>query len=86
MTPPASNNPLPQIPTDAPAVCRLLRTKKYFGDYSDSDIPPWHAGASTTAIFWCLETMQSVGPDDGLVHANSCRADCGRLCFKPEES
>jgi len=76
------NTPLPTIQNEVPTVCRLLRTKTYFGSFGDSDTPPWQAGQSTTAVFWCLATMQSAGPDEALAHPGSCRA--GRDCFLGE--
>jgi len=68
----------------APAqVCRLLRTKNAFGSYElDADTAPWQAGESTTAVFWCLKTMQTAGPDDDFAHATTCRA--GRSCYRAE--
>ena len=71
-----------------PQVCRLLRTKTAFGSYildadGDSDPRTWQDGESTTAVFWCLKTMDTCGPDDGFAHAKSCRA--GRECFRPDE-
>lgn len=37
-----------------------------------------------TAVFWCLLTMSSAGPDDGLVHASRCGA--GRSCCTREDA
>ena len=47
------------------------------------DTPAWQAGNSTTAIFWCLKTMDTCGPDDDFAHAKSCRA--GRECFRSDD-
>ncbi|HQR39037.1 MAG TPA: hypothetical protein PLF26_11620 [Blastocatellia bacterium] len=69
-----------------PVVCRLLRTKTAFGGLigDASDPAPWQSGVSTTAVYWCLSTMETVGPDDVLAHPAACRSDRG--CFKdPEE-
>jgi hypothetical protein len=41
----------------------------------------WRHGDSTTAVYWCLVTMESAGPDDTYVHAHSCGR--GRECFVP---
>lgn len=72
---------LPLAPADAPpVVCRKLRTKVSFG----SPAPPlrdWRHGASSTAVYWCLATMESAGPDDGLAHPHQC--DVARGCFVP---
>src|SRR5437868_1958520 len=60
------NHPLPTIQPVVPVVCRLLRTKTAFGSFADTGAAPWQAGESTTAVFWCLATMQTAGPDHGL--------------------
>lgn len=70
--------------TELPIVCRKLRTKHAFGAFSASGpLPPWQAGGSTTAVYWCLETMETAGPDDGYCDAHRCRP--GRACFKPPD-
>jgi len=62
----------------------MLRTKNYFADYDEADgYVPWEQGESATAVYWCLRTMQSAGPDDGFAHPGSCRA--GRQCFQPRD-
>ena len=61
-----------------PVVCRMLRTKNAFGSL-EPGAPDWRTGASTTAAYWCLCTMESAGPDDGFAHAQRCRE--GRRCF-----
>lgn len=61
-----------------PVVCSLLRTKHAFGSFGP-DVSPWQEGLSSTAVFWCLCTMDQAGPDDGRVHAERCRE--GRACF-----
>ena len=68
------------------AVCRLLRTKTAFGTLVTDcslEAAPWDAGASTTAVYWCLGTMASAGPDDRLAHPHECHA--GRDCFRAVE-
>ena len=75
-------------PFARPQVCRLLRTKNAFGAYmsnmdeeQSSDEPArWQDGNSTTAVFWCLKTMDTCGPDDDFAHARTCRP--GRECFR----
>jgi hypothetical protein len=78
--------PLDQFPssgsTDAATVCRLLRTKTAYGDFSHDDSDNWQTTESTTAVFWCLSTMASAGPDDDYAHPTTCRP--GRRCFRPE--
>ena len=74
---------LPQVSAQSsspPKVCRLLRTKTAFGSLSLHDEVPWQEGESTTAVFWCLGTMETAGPDDQFCHPGSCRA--GRTCYQ----
>ena len=76
--------PLEQFPpepqtAEVPTVCRLLRTKTAYGNYGD-DMLAWQTGDSTTAVFWCLSTMTTAGPDQDYAHPMSCRQ--GRRCFK----
>ena len=40
----------------APVVCRLLRTKSAFGAVVGED---WREGNDSTAVHWCLATMES---------------------------
>jgi len=78
-------------PGTKPKVCCLLRTKTAFGSYmleTDADDdgaggPSWQDGNSTTAVFWCLKTMDTCGPDDDFAHAKSCRP--GRECFRSDD-
>lgn len=63
---------------ETPVVCRFLRTKMSFGSLGP-DAPDWRHGDSTTAVYWCLCTMETAGPDDDFAHARKCRA--GRRCF-----
>lgn len=74
--------PLPQAdtPVEAP-VCRMLRTKTAFGGMSFDD-EDWRDGDSTTAVYWCLGTMETAGPDDAICHPSSCRP--GRACYQAE--
>ena len=73
--------PLPTVQSTVPAVCRMLRTKNYFAAYDELDgVEPWEMGASTTAVYWCLNTMQTAGPDDNFAHPDICRE--GRSCFQ----
>jgi hypothetical protein len=53
-----------------PDVCRSLRTKTAFG--SDGSGGEWKFGDSTTAVYWCLRTMETFGPDGNFCHAHSC--------------
>lgn len=70
----------PPEDADMPVVCEMLRTKNAFGNHVG--YRAWQRGESTTAVYWCLHTMGTVGPDDQLVHPHSC---CGqRACFQRE--
>lgn len=62
---------------EVPPVCRFLRTKAAFGRFS-GPLAPWRAGRSSTAVYWCLKTMESFGEDQGIAHPDACRA--GRRC------
>ena len=63
----------------APTVCRMLRTKTAFGTFV-GNIYSWQAGRSTTAVYWCLRTMETAGPDDGYAHPHACCE--GRGCYE----
>ena len=62
-------------------ICRHLRTKRYY--YGAPDEVLETADQSTTAQFWCLRTMRSIGPDEATVSASSCRR--GRACCETTE-
>lgn len=66
-----------QIETQPLVVCVHLRTKKmYYQDGTD----PVDLSADTHPYFWCMQTMDQIGPDDGLVAQRYCRP--GRACFE----
>jgi hypothetical protein len=58
-------------------VCRYLRSKGAGVVYGDR--VRWENGYFPNAVFWCLWTVEPVGPDDGLVHPHVCIS--GRECF-----
>lgn len=62
----------------APIVCRKLRAKVAFGS-PHPGTRDWRHGDSTTAVYWCLRTMETAGPDDGYAHPHCCQE--GRTCF-----
>ena len=62
-----------------PIVCRKLRTKTGFGTI-EGLTRDWREGVSSTAVFWCLRTMETWGPDEQPTHASACRQ--GRQCFE----
>lgn len=63
-----------------PEVCRKLRTKQSFLPMFDAEnqAQDWRRGDSSTAVYWCTQTMECAGPDGGLVHATLCGED--RAC------
>ena len=61
-----------------PIVCRKLRTKMAFGSTDSFD---WREGTSSTAVYWCLRTMECAGPDNALAHPHLCGRE--RSCFAP---
>jgi hypothetical protein len=76
------NIPLRTMMQEIPAVCPMLRTKNAYTNFGDdTDVAPWQLAQSTTAVYWCLKTMQHAGPDEGLAHPHHCLA--GRTCFQP---
>lgn len=56
--------------------CKLLRTKPVPSPAG----MPLDMGGSTNA-FWCLKTMTTAGPDQGLAVPEFCTA--ARACFEP---
>jgi hypothetical protein len=62
-------------------LCRCLRTKAAFGSVVGEEA--WQLGDSSTAVYWCLATMEPVGPDEAPVDVHACRA--GRRCFRARE-
>jgi hypothetical protein len=66
-------------------VCAMLRTKTSFGGYvlDEDDQSDWQQGTSSTAVYWCLKTMDMAGPDDDFVDPRCCRA--GRTCYRADE-
>jgi hypothetical protein len=65
-----------------PIVCRKLRTKEAFGTI-EGLTRDWREGASSTAVFWCLRTMEPWGLDQRPAHATKCRE--GRACFEASD-
>jgi hypothetical protein len=65
------------VSDDPQPVCARLKTKMLYvigREDAAFDRP------TSTAPWWCLETMSQVGPDDGLVAPERCRP--GRSCFE----
>lgn len=71
----------PPAPEAEREVCRHLRTKTAFGHLVGHN--PWQAGGSSTAVYWCLKTMETIGPDDAIAHPHNCKA--GRGCWRERE-
>jgi hypothetical protein len=66
---------------ETPEVCRYVRTKTAYGNAIGYE--GWQNGNSSTAAYWCLQTMSACGPDDRQVDPKQCRA--GRDCFAKRE-
>lgn len=64
-------------PEPAPEPCARLRTKMMY--VAGRNAAPLD-GTSTTACYWCLDTMSPVGPDDAPVRPEACRP--GRPCHR----
>jgi hypothetical protein len=64
---------------EPPVVCRKLRTK--MAQRSLVGARDWRYGQSTTAVYWCLMTMEPSGPDNNYAHPHGCQE--GRGCFVP---
>jgi hypothetical protein len=63
-------------------LCKYLRAKVNTAPHGDRR-ELWAVRTDASTIYWCLLTMRSAGPDDGLVHAERCGA--GRECCTPVE-
>jgi len=61
-----------------PVVCRRLRTKTAFAA-TPHGVKDWRWGESTTAVYWCLQTMETFGADNAVCHPSKCTT--GRSCF-----
>ena len=71
----------PNANGDAPRpLCGAIRTKGLFVFTETAPPPP----ETDTAVWWCLKTMTSIGPDDDCVNASCC--DATRACFVPSSS
>lgn len=76
---------LPITPPDEaapPPVCRRLRAKIPPSSWEELGTP-WEHGEASNATYWCLDTMDAAGPDDGFVHAHVCRSHRG--CYRPRD-
>ena len=58
-------------------LCKFLRAKVSTAPHGDRRAL-WALRDEATTVYWCLLTMGSAGPDDGLVHAERCGE--GRAC------
>ena len=63
-------------------LCKYLRAKVTGAAHNDRRALFALRGEATT-VYWCLLTMASAGPDDGLVHATRCGE--GRVCCTRDE-
>lgn len=74
------DDPEDLVATEKPNVCQMLRTKTAFGTLVGGEA--WQFGGSSTAVYWCLKTMTTAGPDENFAHPHACCA--GRECYKGE--
>lgn len=74
-------SPTNPVEREIPSVCRLLRTKTAFSSGTAGEL--WKLGDSTTAVYWCLATMEPCGPDDAYCHPHQCGAR--RACFQSSD-
>ena len=60
--------------------CAHIATKTDY--YRDPKAPPIvTVGAGETAIYWCVLTAKSIGPDEGPCNRADCNAS--RACYQP---
>ena len=69
-------------PVALPDLCRMLRTKTAYGVGERG--ATWKLGESTSAVYWCLATMEAFGVDDNYCHPHACQP--GRACFESAEA
>lgn len=64
------------------SICRKLRSKLAFAAVETTDGE--HVSAidalNSSAVYWCLSTMECAGPDGALAHQSVCRSD--RACYQ----
>jgi hypothetical protein len=65
-------------------LCKYLRAKVSTAAHGDRRAL-WAERLDASTIYWCLLTMRTAGPDDGLVHADRCGPD-RECCTRAEES
>jgi hypothetical protein len=71
--------PTIDLPIVRETPCRHLRNKGMYV-YTDDVSGEAHEDYDNT-IYWCLQTMKSFGPDDGMVEGHDCR-NPGRSCYE----
>jgi hypothetical protein len=73
--------PNPDLPiVEEAAQCRFLRTKGMYV-YTDGSADQ-NDGDYDNSIYWCLQTMKDLGPDDEMVTRQECR-NPARSCYEP---
>ena len=61
--------------------CAKLRTKgMYMNAVVDPDELTFYDPYDNT-VYWCIQTMKDIGPDDGLADRQSC-CDSSRACYQ----
>ena len=65
-------------------ICKNLRTKMYYVNVANSQEAIANEEDISSTQYWCLKTMQPIGPDDGYVHRDKCCSP-SRKCFEPPD-
>jgi hypothetical protein len=65
-------------PVSLKVTCLHLRHKLMYCDRRH-DLPGMVDDSSSTRVFFCVKTQDSLGPDDAPVHPGDCKA--GRACY-----
>jgi hypothetical protein len=60
--------------------CKYLRAKNPYGTLEGGE-NPWYLLDEALMTYWCLRSMNAVGPDESYVEPRKCTA--GRSCFCP---
>ncbi len=64
--------PEEKIEKNGLTVCKHLRTKMYYVHVAEGQKSITDEVDDSTTQYWCLKTMQPVGPDDQFVNRDSC--------------
>jgi hypothetical protein len=65
-------------------ICKNLRTKMYYVQVAQGQNSITGETDDSTTQYWCLKTLQPIGPDDQFVNRDSC-CKFSRTCFESPE-